>query len=70
MKRTIIGRALSTVLIFGGMLQAADADTWVSRDTLRPNGHDRSAAAKCVDIRCGASHGGYTFTDAKSETGI
>jgi hypothetical protein len=29
MKCMIIGRALSTVLIFGGMLQAAHADAWV-----------------------------------------
>jgi hypothetical protein len=50
MKRTI----LSTVLILGGMLNAARADTWVFRDTLRPNGHDRSMAAKRADGRkCG-----------------
>jgi hypothetical protein len=66
MKCMIIGRALSTVLIFGGMLQAAHADTRLPRETLRPNRHDRSLAAKRVDIRCGASHGGYTFTDAKA----
>jgi hypothetical protein len=50
MKRTI----LSTVLILGGMLNAARADTWVFRDTLWPNGHDRSMAAKRADGRkCG-----------------
>jgi hypothetical protein len=52
MKRAI----LSTVLILGGMLNAACADTWVFRDTLRPNGHERSMAAKRTDGRkCGLS---------------
>jgi hypothetical protein len=52
MKRTI----LSTVLILGGMLNAARGDTWVFRDTLRPNGHDRSMAAKRIDGRkCGST---------------
>src|SRR3979490_2214616 len=61
MKRTI----LSTVLFLGGMLRAAHADTWVFRDTLRPNGHDRSMAAKRADGRkCGASPSGRSFTDA------
>ena len=49
-KRTILG----TVLILGGALNAARADTWVFRDTLRPNGHDRGMAAKRADGRkCG-----------------
>jgi hypothetical protein len=57
MKRTIIG----TLLILGGMLNAAHADTWVFRDTLRPNGHDRSMAAKRADgRRCGALRNMFT----------
>jgi hypothetical protein len=69
MKCMIIGRALSTVLIFGGMLQAANADTSVFPDTLRPNGHERGMALKRVDLRrCDASRGGYTLSDAKAET--
>jgi hypothetical protein len=36
MKRRIVAAAL----ILGGMLNAAHADTWVFRDTLRPGGHD------------------------------
>ena len=42
MKRTIMG----TLLILGDILNAAHADTWVFRDMLRPNGHERSMAAK------------------------
>jgi hypothetical protein len=65
MKRTMIARALSTTLLLVGMLRAAHADTWVFRDTLRPNGHDRSMAAKRADGRkCGASRSGRSFTDA------
>jgi len=61
MKRTIIG----TMLILGATLTAAHADTWVFRDTLRPNGHDRSMAAKRADgRRCGTSHD--MFTDGPS----
>ncbi len=57
MKRTIIG----TMLILSATLSAAQADTWVFRDTLRPNGHDRSMAAKRADgRRCGASHNMFT----------
>jgi hypothetical protein len=53
MKRTMIG----AVLILGSMLSAAHANTWVFRDTLRPNGHDRSMAVKYADGRkCGTSH--------------
>ena len=45
---------LSAVLILGGVLSAARADTWVFRDTLRPKGQDRSMAAKRTDGRkCG-----------------
>jgi hypothetical protein len=65
MKRTIIGTVLSTTLILGGMLNAANADTWVFKDMLRPNGHDRSVAAKRADGRkCGALPGGRSFNDA------
>ena len=60
MKRLVLG----TVLILGGMLRAASADTDVFRDTLRPGGHDRSMAAKFADGRkCGATRQN-TFTDA------
>ena len=65
MKRTMIARALSTTLLLVGMLRAAHADTWVFRDTLRPNGHDRSMEAKRADGRkCGASRSGRSFSDA------
>jgi hypothetical protein len=65
MNRTIIG----TMLILGATLTAAHADTWVFRDTLRPNGHDRSMAAKRADGRkCGASRGGHDFGDAIAES--
>jgi len=56
---------LGTMLILGGMLNVAHADTWVMRDTLRPNGHERSMAAKRADARkCGAAQGGRSFNDA------
>jgi hypothetical protein len=38
-----------TMSILGGMLTAAHADTWAFTDTLRPNGHERSMAAKRAD---------------------
>jgi hypothetical protein len=61
MKRTMI----ATALILGGMLNAAQADTWVFKDMQRPNGHDRSMAAKRADGRkCGALPGGRAFKDA------
>ena len=61
MKRTITATILSATLILGGMLSAAHADTWVFRDTLRPNGHDRSMALKRADGRkCGTSHDMFT----------
>jgi hypothetical protein len=60
MKRKLLG----TMLILGGMLTAAHADTWVMRDTLRRNGHERSMAAKRADARkCGAAQGGRSFND-------
>ena len=62
MKRTMIATALSTTLLLVGMLRAAHADTWVFRDTLRPNGHDRSMATKRADGPCGASHSGRSFS--------
>jgi hypothetical protein len=53
-----------TIVIFGGMVGAASADTDVFRDTLRPGGHDRSMAAKFADgRRCGASRQN-TFSDS------
>ena len=61
MKRPLLG----PVLILGGMLTAAHADTWVFKDTLRPNGHERSMAAKRADgAECGAERGGRSFSDA------
>ena len=65
MKRPIMNMALATTLILGGLLNAAHADTWVFRDTLRPNGHERGMAAKRADgRRCGALPGGRSFNDA------
>jgi hypothetical protein len=56
---------LGAMLVLGGMLTAAHADTWVMRDTLRPNGHERSMAAKRADARkCGAPRSGRSFNDA------
>jgi hypothetical protein len=61
----MIRKLLATTLILGGMLTAAHADTWVFRDTLRPNGHERSMAAKRADgAKCGAERGGRSFSDA------
>jgi hypothetical protein len=62
MKRAIIGTAFGAVFILGGTMQnAARADAWVFRDTLRPNGHDRSLAVKRADGRkCGTSHNMFT----------
>ena len=58
-------KLLGAILILGGMLTAAHADTWVMKDTLRPNGHERSMAAKRADARkCGAARGGQSFNDA------
>jgi hypothetical protein len=57
-------KLLGTMLILGGMLTAVHADTWVMKDTLRPNGRERSMAAKRADARkCGAAHGGQSFND-------
>jgi hypothetical protein len=54
---------LCTLLILGGMLNAARADTWVFRDTLRPNGQERGMAAKRADGRkCGLTRRN-TFSD-------
>ena len=58
-------KLLATMLILGGMLTAVHADTWVFTDTLRPDGHQRSMAAKRADGRkCGAERGGRSFHDA------
>jgi hypothetical protein len=55
MKRAMIG----TMLVLSTMLTAAQADTLVFRDTLRPNGHDRSRAARLADGRkCGGARNG------------
>jgi hypothetical protein len=57
-------KLLGAILILGGMLTAAHADTWVMRDTLRPNGHERSKAAKYADSKkCGAPGNGRSFND-------
>jgi hypothetical protein len=61
MKRKLLG----AMLILGGMLTAAHADTWVMKDTMRPNGHERSKAAKYADSRkCGAPRDGRSFNDS------
>jgi hypothetical protein len=58
-------KLLGAMLILGGMLTAAHADTWVMKDTLRPNGHERSMAAKRADAsKCGAAQSGRSFNDA------
>lgn len=52
MKRAIIG----AMLVLGATLGAAHAETWVLKDSLRPNGHARGAASKQADERqCGAT---------------
>jgi hypothetical protein len=62
MKRAITATMLGTVLILAGMLNAAHADTWIFKDTLRPGGQDRGMAVKRADGRkCGSSHD--TFKD-------
>ena len=63
MKRIIIG----TMLILGGMLNAASADTWVFRDIERPHGHDRGMAVKRADGRkCGARHNAFKDENVSS----
>jgi hypothetical protein len=63
----MIRKLLATTLVLGGMLTVAHADTWVFRDTLRLNGHERSMAAKRADgVKCGAARGGHSFSDAKA----
>ena len=58
-------KAAATMLILGGLLNTARADTWVFKDTLRPNGHDLGMAAKRADgRRCGALPGGRSFNDS------
>src|ERR1700674_1714461 len=65
MKRTILG----ATLILAGMLNAANADTWVFRDTLRPSGHDRGMVSKRADGRkCGASRSGREFVTANGQS--
>jgi uncharacterized low-complexity protein len=67
MKHTIIATAISTALLFTATLQAAKADTWVFKDMQRPNGHERSMAAKRADARkCGADRSGRSFSDARA----
>jgi hypothetical protein len=57
MKRTLIG----TVLILGGMMSSASADTYVFRDGIRPHGHERSAAVRHADGRkCGTRNNEFT----------
>jgi hypothetical protein len=66
MKHLMVGTALGAMLVLGG-LTAAQADTWVFRDTLRPSGHDRSKAVKRADFRrCGATGKDPGFTDTSA----
>src|ERR1700722_18767660 len=59
MRRLVLG----TVVILWGMIGAASAETDVFRDALRPDGHDRSMAAKIADGRkCGLTRQN-TYTD-------
>ena len=66
MKSSVRNLFLCAILISGGLMQAASADTQVFRDVLRPGGHDRSQAAKFADGRkCGLTRQ-HTFTDSAS----
>jgi hypothetical protein len=57
MRRTTTATMLGTILVLAGMLNAARADTWIFKDTLRPGGSDRGMTAKRADGRkCGSSH--------------
>lgn len=61
--RTIRHTAFATVAMMALSLGAANADTYYFRDVLRPNGHERSMAAKFADGRaCGAT-AGHTFSN-------
>ncbi len=61
MKRVFIG----TVLMLSGMLSSASADTYVFRDTIRPHGHERSAAVSHADGRkCGTHNNEFTDVPA------
>ena len=46
MKEKLLATALSATMLFAASLRTANAETWVSRDVLRPHGHDRSTAAR------------------------
>ena len=56
-------KLLGAILILGGMLTAAHADATGDEDTLRPNGHERSKAAKSRIPKCGAPGNGRSFND-------
>ncbi|KJC59396.1 hypothetical protein UP10_17970 [Bradyrhizobium sp. LTSPM299] len=45
MKEKLLATALSATMLFAASLRTANAETWVSKDILRPHGHDRSMAA-------------------------
>jgi hypothetical protein len=61
-KNTLLKSAMTTALLalfsIGGALTTTAAEKDVYKDVLRPNGHERSMAAKRADIRaCGAANG-------------
>lgn len=63
MKLRVLATAIGTGFVLICAIGAANADTWVFRDTVRPHGHERSLKAKFADARrCGAI--GHGFSDA------
>jgi hypothetical protein len=62
MKTKTIATIIGAVLWCTCTVQVAQADTWIFKDVLRPNGHERSMKAKFADAhRCGAV--GDQFSD-------
>jgi hypothetical protein len=55
MSRKLIAKAVAAAALIVGTTHIASADTWVFKDVSRPQGHERSRAAKKVDAdKCGA----------------
>ncbi|KJC35842.1 hypothetical protein UP09_32160 [Bradyrhizobium sp. LTSP885] len=46
MKDKLLATALSATMLFAASLRTANAETWVSKDMLRPHGNDRSTTAR------------------------
>jgi len=61
--RIIRRTALAAIAMTALSLGTANADTYYFRDVLRPNGHERSMAAKYADGRACGLTAGHTFSN-------